>query len=305
MHKHLIECVPNISEGRDTQVLETFRQVIHQVEGVTLLDHHVDPDHHRSVLTFVGAPTSIVEAAFEVARLGSQTLDIRQHVGEHPRVGVVDVLPFVPLGESTMEECVSVAQQVGKRIGSELEIPVFLYEYAASTSHRTRLEMIRQGGLQELANRIVHDHNWQPDFGPSVPHPTAGVVAVGARQFLIAYNIVLRSEDVTVAHAIAKSIRTSNGGLPGVKAMGVALKSRGLVQVSMNVTDFTQTPLSLVFQTVHQEAAQLGIEIEESELVGLIPQAAVSPTMAQDLKFRSFRPDQILENRMKIKDVFR
>lgn len=303
MRDHLFECIPNISEGRDAQVIETFRQAVGHVEGVILLDDHIDPDHHRCVLTFVGPPASIADAAFEVARVCSHSLDIRHHVGEHPRVGVVDVLPFVPLGEATMEECVDLALKVGKRIGSELNIPVFLYEYAASIPQRKRLEAIRRGGLQGLADRMTHDPNWQPDFGPAVLHPTAGAVGVGARQFLIAYNIVLQSDNVALAHTIAKSVRASQGGLPGVKAMGVGLNSRGVVQVSMNVTDFTQTPLPLVFQTVQHEAALLGIEIEESELVGLIPQAAVSPTMAQDLKFKSFNPDQILENRMKSKGI--
>jgi len=299
MAEPIIECVANCSEGRNAETIHALAEAIRTVKGASLLDRHVDVDHHRCVLSFAGSPDAVAQAAFDLVKTSTRLIDLNQHSGQHPRIGATDVLPFIPLEGSTMSQCVDLAKKVGKRVGDELGIPVFLYEEASDQSHRKRLEDIRRGGLPRLASRMESDLSWKPDFGPASPHPTAGVMVIGARHPLIAYNILLNTHDLTIAQAIAKKIRTSNGGLPAVKALGMELKTKGAVQVSMNLTNFRQTPLHVVFETVKAEAAQRGVSIVNSELVGLIPQEAVNQAAAHDLKWDSLNSWHILETRLR------
>lgn len=304
MSQRLVECVPNISEGRDQVVIAKLVAGVQTIPHVALLDVHVDPDHHRSVFTMVGEPGAMATVLFGLVRDAQQLIDIRQHQGEHPRIGVVDVVPWVPFQGVTMEDCVSYANEFGARIGQELEIPVFLYEQAGNSSVRVKLEVIRRGGLAALGTCMETDNEWQPDYGPPVIHPTAGAIAVGVRFFLIAFNVVLKSNNLVVAGKIAKAIRTSNGGLLSLKAMGVLLASRKLVQVSMNLTDFREMSLRMAFEAVAREARRYDIEVLESELVGLVPQAAWDDHILNDLKLTPMESDPIIESRLKKSSVF-
>lgn len=301
----LIECVPNFSEGRNADTIEMLRAAVLRVKDVALLDHHVDADHNRCVLTFVGSRVDIGEAAFRAVKTAIERIDLRKHEGEHPKIGAADVVPFVPLRGASMEQCVQLARKVAERIGCELSIPVFLYEEACQVSERRELQTIRRGGLSGLASRMKTDPQWKPDYGPSELHPTAGVVVVGARKLLIAYNVVLATADLAIARAIAKTIRASNGGLPAVKAIGIFLKSRGLAQVSMNLTDYHQTSVTAAFHAVQTEAARHGVEILESEVVGLIPRDALSQAAAHELKLARWSPDQVLETCLAIHGICR
>lgn len=294
----LFECVPNVSEGRDSGVIDKLKTALASTQGVHVLDQHQDVDHHRCVLTFAGAYESVGEAAFAVVAQASKLINLTNHVGRHPRIGAADVVPMIPLTGATMDQCVQLAQQVGSRIGQELEIPVFLYEEACDRPFRKRLEQIRKGGLAALTKRMQTDPAWIPDFGPGQPHPTAGVVVVGARVPLIAFNVILQSQDVSLAQTIAKTIRTAHGGLPAVKAIGLELKSRGCVQVSMNLTNYHQTPIHVAFEAVKREAALQGVTVAYSELVGLIPREALTQSEGYDLQFEAVPQDQILENRL-------
>ena len=287
-----------MSEGRDRKILSSIIAAVRSVNGIALLDRHVDSDHHRSVLTFAGDPESVGRAAFELVQTGVSTINLRTHDGGHPRVGAVDVIPFIPVRGVTITDCVALAKHLGAQVGSELEIPVFLYEAACSVPARRRLEVIRRGGLQGLASRMKTESLWRPDFGPPTLHPTAGAVVVGARQFLIAFNIVLQSDDLALAKAVARNIRTSGGGLPSLKAIGVELKTRGLVQVSMNLINYQETSIPAAFAAVAREVEHHGIMIAESELVGLVPQDAIDQTMVPDLKLRTWTPDQVLETQL-------
>jgi len=300
----LVESVPNVSEGRDQTVLSKLAAGIQSVPRVALLDLHVDPDHHRSVFTLAGEPQAMSSALFHFTRQAQSLIDLRGHQGQHPRIGAVDVVPWIPLRGVTMEECAGLAKDLGWRVGQELGIPVFLYDQAAIVPLRARLETIRRGGVSALQERMNHEADWQPDFGPPVLHPTAGAVVIGARFFLIAFNVVLKSQDIQVARHIAGTIRSSGGGLPALKAMGVSLPSRGLVQVSMNLTDFRKTSLRGAFQAVERESHGMGVEILESEIVGLVPQAAWDEDLPKDLRLRDWTPDRILENRMVQEDLF-
>lgn len=291
----LVECVPNVSEGLDKAVLAVLTERIQSVPDVSLLDLHVDPDHHRSVFTLAGEPEAMATALFQFIREAQHSIDLRRHQGQHPRIGAVDVVPWIPLRGVTMEECADYAKDLGRRVGQELGIPVFLYEQAALVSLRARLDIIRRGGLSGLQERMDQEADWKPDFGPNVLHPTAGAVAIGARFFLIAFNVVLKSQDIQVARRIAGTIRSSGGGLPALKAMGVPLSSKGLVQVSMNLTDFRQTSLRAAFQAVERESHRLGVEIQESEIVGLVPQEAWDADLAVDLKLKNWNPEGVLE----------
>ena len=294
----IIECVTNVSEGRDTRIIEALITAIQSVPGVAMLDRHVDPDHHRSVLTFAGTPEAVTQAACNMTREAIPLIDLNMHHGEHPRVGAIDVVPLIPLQETTMAECVECARLFARHIGLDFQIPVFLYEEACVVSKRRQLEVIRRGGLKDLASRMAHDPSWAPDFGPPDPHPTAGVMVVGARQLLIAYNVILESDDVVIAQSIARTIRTSGGGLPALKAIGVNLESRGLVQVSMNLTNYHTTSIQDAFFAVQRRAEEFGIGIDESEVVGLVPQDALSPALVPALKIRSWNLDQVLETRL-------
>ena len=295
----IVESIPNFSEGRDPGVIETLKNALASTQGVALLDQHRDVDHHRCVLTVAGSVESMEEAAFSVVAKASELIDLTHHAGQHPRLGACDVLPFVPLSGSTMEQCVQLAQQVGARIGQELRMPVFLYEEACARPFRKRLEQIRKGGLEGLRKRMATDRAWAPDFGPAEPHPTAGVIVVGARYPLIAFNVLLQSHDLSLARNIARAIRASNGGLPAVKAIGLELKSQGYVQVSMNLTNYHQTPIHVAFEAVKRAAALKGVAVVKSELVGLIPQEAFAQTKGHDLQVDSLTQAQILEHRLR------
>ena len=296
--EHLVECVPNFSEGRKADIVRVLVTAIQAVPNVFLLDEEMDADHHRSVLTFAGLPDSVAEAAFQCTRVATDLIDLRQHQGAHPRIGATDVIPFVPIRGVTMEDCVGLARRLGARIGRELHIPVFLYERAASHSERTNLEAIRRDGLEGLASRMEAGAAWEPDFGPSQLHPTAGATVVGARPPLIAYNVNLHTNDLGIAKRIAKTIRFSSGGLPSVKAIGVELSSRRLVQVSMNLTNYEETPVHVAFEAVRHEAKQQGIRVAGSEVIGLIPQAALIHAAESYLQLEHFDRSQVLETRL-------
>lgn len=294
----LVECVPNFSEGRKPETIDALVSAIRSVPGVVLLDRQSDADHNRSVLTFIGPPEAAAEAAFRAAEQALQRIDLTAHRGEHPRVGATDVIPFVPIRGVTMEDCVHLARLVGRRLAEELHIPVFLYEQAARVPSRSRIEDVRRGGLEELAERMRTSPEWAPDFGDAKLHRTAGATIVGARRILIAYNVNLATIDLDLAKAIALKVRASNGGLPSVKAVGIDLKSRGCVQVSMNLTNYEETPVHAAFEAVKTEAARHGVAVCSSEVIGLIPETAVSQVAAHYLMLESFSMSQVLEARM-------
>src|SRR5437870_2473113 len=294
----LIECVPNISEGRKPETIDALVHAIQAVPGVVVLDRQSDADHNRSVLTFIGPPEAVAEAAFSAADEALRRIDLTTHRGEHPRVGATDVIPFVPIRGMTMDDCVHLARLVGRRLADELHIPVFLYEHAAKAPFRTRIEDIRRGSLEGLSERMRMNPEWTPDFGDAKLHRTAGATIVGARRPLIAYNVNLASSNLDIAKAIALTVRASNGGLPSVKAVGIALKTRGIVQVSMNLTNYEETPVHVAYEAVKVEAAKRGVEVQSSEVIGLIPEAAVAQVAGHYLKLENFSMSQILEARM-------
>jgi glutamate formiminotransferase/glutamate formiminotransferase/formiminotetrahydrofolate cyclodeaminase len=281
----IVECVPNFSEGRDPLIVNGIARAIGETPRVRLLDKTSDPDHNRSVLTFAGDPGAVATAAFEAVRVASGTIDISRHAGVHPRLGAADVVPFVPLHAASLRDCASFARKVGARIWNELGVPVFFYGAAAFRPECARLENVRRLAREGLA----------PDFGEG-RHDTAGACVVGARRILIAWNINLRTTDVFAARAIAREIRESNGGLPALKALGLPLASRGEVQVSMNLVDFETTPLYVVFEAVAAQCARRGIEIVGSELIGMIPAAALEASRGHDLRWLNLRPELVLEN---------
>jgi glutamate formiminotransferase len=293
----LVECVPNFSEGRRKEVVDEILATIRAVDGVHLIDHSMDASHNRAVVTFVGSPSATSEAAFRAISKAKDRIDLRQHTGEHPRLGATDVVPFVPLEGSTMAECVSTAHALGERVGKELGIPVYFYEAAAKRPERQNLPAVRKGQFEGLRDLIGKDPAREPDAGPKdAIHPSAGATIIGARNFLIAFNVNLETEDVAVAKDIAKKIREKDGGLPGIKAMGFFLDDLRCAQVSMNVCDFEQTGLVRVFQEIEREATSRGVGIRESELVGLAPRAALPQGAAQEIRLRGFDPaKQIVE----------
>jgi len=294
----IVACVPNFSEGRNQATVQALVAAVKSVPHVWLLDESMDADHHRAVLTFVGSPEGVIEAAWRAIRRATELIDLRKHEGVHPRVGATDVVPFVPVRGVTIEDCVRLARQLGQRVGQELGIPVFLYERAATRPEHAPLETIRRGGLEGLRFRMQSDAHWLPDFGPPHVHLTAGAIVIGARPPLIAFNVNLRSQDVGIARAIAKAIRQSCGGYPCVKAIGVELASRGLVQVSMNLTDYHVTSLYSAFQIVKAEAAKRGVEVMGSELIGLVPQAALEQAAAESLQLEGFDGTRVLETKI-------
>jgi glutamate formiminotransferase len=291
-----LESVPNVSEGRDAAVVRRCAAAIART-GAHLLDVTADPTHHRSVYTFAGPAPAVTDAVLALFAQAIADVDLRRHTGAHPRIGAVDVVPFVPVGGVTMAQCVELARTVGAEVARRFDIPVFLYEAAATADARRRLEDIRRGGLAGLTERM-HTAAWAPDFGPAHPHPSAGASAIGARPVLIAYNVNLSPARLDVAARIAARVRERSGGLPAVKAMAVNLVHRGLAQVSMNLTDFRVTPPLAVFERVSELAAAEGVEVVESELIGLIPAAALPPSPAVTLKLHQFTPACILENRI-------
>ena len=311
----LVECVPNFSEGRRLEVVERLAEAVTGTPGALLLDRTSDPSHNRSVLTLAGEAGAVIRAMERAVEVAVGEIDMEHQSGEHPRIGAVDVIPFVPLGDSTLDECIQLARDFGARIAARFELPVFLYAAAATRADRVKLADVRRGQYEGLKLEIGQLGR-QPDFGPARMHPSAGAVAVGARPFLIAYNINLASTDIELARRIARRVRESGGGLPRVQAMGVALDDPACAQVSMNLLDFSVTPLWLVWETVRNEAAGDGVELLESELIGLCPLAAFldvadhagvdrsasiearCEAAAGYLRLRDFSPRQVLELRL-------
>ena len=291
MPSPLVECVPNFSEGRDAAVVGALHAAIVSVPGVRLLDVQSDSAHHRSVFTFVAPPAAAVEAAFAAMRVATERIDLTKHTGEHPRMGATDVVPFVPVAGITMEECVALARQLGERVGKELDIPVFLYARAAQRPERVLLPDVRKGEFEGLQGRVL-----DPDFGPNRVHPTAGATAIGARPFLVAYNVYLNTKDVSIAKDIAKQIRTSSGGLPAVQASGFEVE--GVAQVSMNLLDIDITPPTTVFGAVKALAEKRGVDVKKSEIVGLIPERAVIGAAGTALRLPD-AADHVLEAKIR------
>jgi glutamate formiminotransferase/formiminotetrahydrofolate cyclodeaminase len=291
----LVECVPNFSEGRRTEVIGAIENAIRSVEGIQVLDRHVDADHNRTVITFVGSPAAAAEAAFAAIAKAAELISLETHQGEHPRIGATDVVPFIPVREVSMRECVDLARALGSRVAEQLGIPVYLYEEAAARPDRVNLEDIRRGEYEGLRSSIVSDPERKPDFGPQQLGP-AGATVIGARRPLIAYNVYLTTDDVEVAKRIAKTVRFSGGGLRFVKALGLLVEGRA--QVSMNLTDFTRTPVHRVVELIRREAGRYGVSIHHSELVGLIPQEALVESARWYLQLDDFEPAQVLETRL-------
>lgn len=282
----IVECVPNFSEGRDASVLEAIAEAIESVPGVTLLDRSSDPDHHRSVFTLAGPPDAVCEAAVRAAGCAASRIDLRQHAGVHPRIGAADVIPFVPIAGVTLQDCARLAERCATALWQRFGVPSYFYEAAARHPERVRLENLRRPGFAGA-----------PDVGDQ-RHATAGITAVGARQFLVAWNIILASQNLAAAREIARAIRASSGGLPAVKAIGLELASRGQVQVSINSVDFEQTPLHVVFDAVAEHAARLGVAVAGSELIGLLPARALELSAGRELHWLNLTPDHVLEARL-------
>lgn len=295
MANPLVECIPNFSEARRPEVVEQIMASIQAIDGVHILDHHSDQDHNRTVVTFVGSPSAVEEAAFQAIRTAGKLINLDQHQGEHPRIGATDVVPFVPISDVTMRECVEMARRVGKRVGEELSIPVYLYEAAATRPERQNLENIRRGEYEALKVEMGVKSERDPDFGPTKVG-TAGATVIGARDPLIAYNIYLTTGDVSIAQKIAKAVRHSSGGFRYVKALGLLVEGRA--QVSMNLTNFRQTPVFRVTEAVRTEAARYGVTIHHSELVGLIPQDALRDSAVWYLQLDGFHTEQVLEEKL-------
>ena len=294
----LVECVPNFSEGRNRETIARLGEAIAGLESACVLDTHIDPDHNRSVITFVAHPNQVVAAAVTAVSLAAGLIDMRQHTGVHPRLGATDVLPFVPLAGVTLDECAALAHRAGEQIARELSIPVFYYERAALRPERINLEDVRRGALELLREQIAVEPSRAPDVGPLQVHETAGAIAVGARPFLIAFNVNLRSGDVAVARQIARAIRARQGGLPFVKALGFELKTRGLVQVSMNLVNYEITGMEQAYEAVRRETEKRRIEIASTEIVGLVPEKALDTKAEYFLKLEHFEEDKVLENRI-------
>jgi glutamate formiminotransferase/formiminotetrahydrofolate cyclodeaminase len=295
MSNALVECVPNFSEGCRPEVLDEIKNAISAVPGAHVLDTHIDACHNRSVITFVGAPGAVEEAAFQMIKTAANLINLEDHTGEHPRIGATDVVPFIPISDISMEDCVEIAYRVGERVGAELKIPVYFYEQAARIPERKRLERIRHGEYEGLKEEIKNNPDRKPDCGPSELGP-AGATVIGAREFLIAYNVNLTTADEEIACKIARAIRHSSGGLRFVKALGMLVDGRA--QVSMNLTNFKKTPLPRVVETIRREAERYGVGIHNSELVGLIPQQALVDTAVWYTQMDLFSPDQVLERKM-------
>jgi glutamate formiminotransferase len=298
MTREIVECVPNFSEGRRKEIVDAITAAIAFVNGVKVLDVEMDANHNRAVVTFIGDRRAIAEGAFRGAQKAVELIDLNVHRGEHPRIGALDVCPFVPISAVTMEDCVAIARAVGERIAKELEVPVYLYEEAATRPDRRALPDIRKGEFEGLREAIKADPSRAPDFGPRELHATAGATVVGARAPLIAFNVNLGTKDVKIAKNIAKAIRESDGGLKYVRAKGFELKDRGIVQVSMNMTNYKGTPLFRAYELIKVEAERYGVAIVGSEIVGLVPLEAVVDVGEFYLKLEKFKVDQILETRL-------
>ena len=294
----LVECVPNFSEGRDKSVVNQIAEAIKVNDHVKILDVEMDPDHNRSVITFVSPVEYAVDAAFSGIKKAAELINMEKHKGAHPRFGAADVVPFVPLFDTTMEECVKLAWQLGERVGKELEIPVYLYEKAAKVEWRKNLADIRNESFQyEQLKEHIKKEKWKPDFGPSEVG-TAGATIIGAREFLIAFNVNLNTTDVSIAKKIAKSVREKTGSFKNVRALGFELKERNMVQVSMNLLNYKETPIYRVFEAIKMEAESYGVSVVEAEIVGLVPLDALVDALRVYMKLRSFKSDLVFENKL-------
>ena len=293
----IMECVPNFSEGRDLQKIDKIVAPFRGKQGVKLLDYSNDEDHNRLVVTVVGEPEPLRDAVLEAIGVAVELIDLNHHQGQHPRMGAVDVVPFIPIRNVTMEEAVVLSKEVGKEVAKRYNLPVFLYEKSASAPHRENLAAVRKGEFEGMAEKIKQPE-WHPDFGLAERHPTAGTVAIGARMPLVAYNINLNTPSLEIAHDIAKKIRFIGGGLRYCKAMGVELKDRGITQVSINMTDYTRTALYRAFELVRVEARRYGVSIVGSEIIGLVPMEALIDTASYYLGLENFSMEQVLEARM-------
>lgn len=293
----IMECVPNFSEGRDLQKIDKIVAPFRGKQGVKLLDYSNDEDHNRLVVTVVGEPEPLRDAVLEAIGVAVELIDLNHHQGQHPRMGAVDVVPFIPIRNVTMEEAVALSKEVGKEVAKRYNLPVFLYEKSASAPHRENLAAVRKGEFEGMAEKIKQPE-WHPDFGLAERHSTAGTVAIGARMPLVAYNINLNTPSLEIAHDIAKKIRFIGGGLRYCKAMGVELKDRGITQVSINMTDYTRTALYRAFELVRVEARRYGVSIVGSEIIGLVPMEALIDTASYYLGLENFSMEQVLEARM-------
>ena len=293
----IMECVPNFSEGRDLQKIDKIVAPFRGKQGVKLLEYSNDEDHNRLVVTVVGEPEPLRDAVLEAIGVAVELIDLNHHQGQHPRMGAVDVVPFIPIRNVTMEEAVALSKEVGKEVAKRYNLPVFLYEKSASAPHRENLAAVRKGEFEGMAEKIKQPE-WHPDFGLAERHPTAGTVAIGARMPLVAYNINLNTPSLEIAHDIAKKIRFIGGGLRYCKAMGVELKDRGITQVSINMTDYTRTSLYRAFELVRVEARRYGVSIVGSEIIGLVPMEALIDTASYYLGLENFSMEQVLEARM-------
>jgi glutamate formiminotransferase / formiminotetrahydrofolate cyclodeaminase len=298
MARQLVECVPNFSEGRDAGKIDSIVEAILSVPEVVLLDRESDADHNRCVITFVGPPAAVADAAFRSVEKAVSLIDLTRHQGAHPRIGAADVVPFIPIEGVTVEDCLKIAERVGNEIWTKLKVPVYFYEAAAKQPDRVNLENIRRGQFEALVKEMATVPARKPDVGDAVVHPTAGATVVGVRKFLIAYNVNLGTPDVNIAKKIAKTIRFSSGGFRYVKSMGVMLEARNVAQVSINLTDFEQTPMHLVYETVKREAERYGVSVIGSEIVGLIPKKALEMSAENFLRFENFTPELVLENKV-------
>jgi glutamate formiminotransferase len=290
-------CIPNVSEGRRPDVVSALDASLRDTSGVHVLDASADADHHRSVFTLAGDGEALHQAILALFAAAIARIDLRVHAGAHPRLGAVDVVPFVPIGGTTMAECVAVARRTAIEVANRFGVPIYLYEEAAVVPNRRRLEVIRHGGFESLATRMQQPA-WTPDAGPSHPHPTAGASVIGARRPLVAFNVDLASPDLRIAKAIASAVRERDGGLPFVKALGLSLPGRGVVQVSMNLTNIEVTPLPVAFDAVRREAARHGVEVLESELIGMLPRAALAGASLASVGLATLDTRRVLETRL-------
>lgn len=293
----IVECVPNFSEGRDLEKVEKIAGAFRAKEGVKLLDYSTDKDHNRMVVTVVGEPEALREAVIKAIGIAVENIDLNQHKGQHPRMGAVDVVPFIPIRNVSMDEAIALSKEVAKEVADKYNLPVFLYEKAASAPHRENLAAIRKGEFEGLKDKM-NLPQWKPDFGPDQPHPTAGAVVIGARMPLVAYNVNLNTNKLEIADAIAKKVRFLGGGLRFCKAMGVELTDRGIVQVSMNLTDFTKTAIYRAHELVRIEANRYGVTIAGAEIIGLVPMDALIDTAAYYLGLEDFSTKQVLETHL-------
>ena len=293
----LIQCVPNFSEGKNQEIIDRILDEIRAVKEVKLLDYSMDKDHNRSVVTFIGEPSAVIEAAFNASKKAAELIDLQKHKGEHPRMGTTDVIPLIPISEVTMDDCVELSKKLGKRIGEELNISVYLYEKSASKSERVNLANVRKGQYEGMEEKLKTE-GWKPDYGPIELNKRSGVTAVGARMPLVAFNINLGTDNITIAKKIAKVIRSSGGGYSCTKALGIEITERRIVQISMNMVDYTKSSLFRVFDTVEREAKRYGINVIGSEIIGLVPMSALIDVADYYLRLENFDTSQILETRM-------